>query len=155
MGYNVTIIRTVAGRRQDIPPQDLAAALSTVSGWKYERNTGTLEREAGEEKGFWLDVTSRELEAKEPTEPQIALMIELANALSARVRGDDLETYRTPTETYVHVDDERLRRSAVLPGKQNPTRSQRVANYIKIGALVLLALNFLAYALHSWLSGAA
>ncbi len=33
-------------------------------------------------------------------------MIELAGALRARVRGDELETYRTPDESYTHPDDE-------------------------------------------------
>ncbi len=155
MGYTVAIIRTVAGRRQDFTPQQIEAAVATVPGWTYEPNPGTLERESGEERGFWLDVTPRELEAKEPTEPQIALMIELASALSARVRGDNLETYRTPNETYFHVDDERLRRFTSLPGTQKPTRGQRIANYFKIGALVLLGLNFIAYVLHGWLAGAA
>lgn len=33
------------------------------------------------------------------------MMLEVAAQLNARVRGDEFETYRLPTETYTHPDD--------------------------------------------------
>jgi hypothetical protein len=156
MGYSVAIIRTAAGRRQRFSAEEIEAAAARLPGWRYDPAAQTLERQAGsDEAGFWLDVGPLELEAKEPTEAQIGLMIELSRSLSARVRGDDLETYRTPTETYAHTDDDQLRRATALPvaGRRSATTAQRVADYIKIGALLLLAINFLAYVLHGWLAG--
>ena len=38
-------------------------------------------------------------------------MLDLAAPLGARVRGDEGETYRTPTESYVHPDDARRARA--------------------------------------------
>jgi len=42
---------------------------------------------------------------KNPSASFLATMIELAEKLSARVRGDEFETYRSPDETYEHPDD--------------------------------------------------
>lgn len=53
-------------------------------------------------------VDDGELWASNPSEPLLALMIELAGYLDARVRGDELETYRTVDDTYIHPDDREL-----------------------------------------------
>lgn len=153
MGYDVSIIRTAAGRRKRILPAEITALTQRYPDWYYDESSGTLERRSGNEAGFWLSASDLEITAKEPTEAQTALMIEVAQALEARVRGDNLETYRSPTETYDHPDDARLRQ-LTSPLGSLPSKSARISNYIKIGALVLLGLNFLAYLLHGWLSGA-
>jgi len=39
------------------------------------------------------------------TEKDIKLFLELGEILNARVRGDEGETYKTPTKTYIHKND--------------------------------------------------
>lgn len=153
MGYDVSIIRTIGGRRKRILPEEIAAFTQRKPDWFFDESAQTLERRSGNEAGFWLSTSDLEITAKEPTEAQTALMIEVAQALNARVRGDNLETYRSPTETFDHPDDARLLQQANGVASL-PSMSARVSNYIKIGALVLLGLNFLAYVLHGLLSAA-
>ena len=43
--------------------------------------------------------------SKNPDEAEIQTMLEIASQLDARVRGDDFETFLTPTETFSHPDD--------------------------------------------------
>jgi hypothetical protein len=154
MGYDVAILKTAKGRRLPVLDNETEQLLAQVPGWEYDKLGQTLLRTAEEERGFWLDVSRTELTAKEPTEPQIALMLELAARLGARVRGDELETYRSPTETYHHPDDERLLASTRPLGAAPSTRSEKLIRYIKIGALLLLALNFVAYVVYGFTSAA-
>jgi hypothetical protein len=155
MGYDVSVIRTVSGRRQRFSVDDFSTLARNYPEWSYDSASETLERRSGDEQGFWMSASAMELTAKEPTERQIELTLEVAHALGARVRGDNLETYRTPTDTFNHPDDERLRRQAAPLGFTQPSKYVRIANYIKIGALVLLALNFIAYLVHGWVTSAA
>jgi hypothetical protein len=46
-----------------------------------------------------------EIWTQNPDDDTFQLMIELAQALGARVRGDELETYRSVSETYSHPED--------------------------------------------------
>jgi hypothetical protein len=49
-----------------------------------------------------------ELWTSNPSMPLLEPMIELAGYLGARVRGDELETYRTVDDRYIHPDDREL-----------------------------------------------
>lgn len=109
MGYHVTILRTEAGRQQPITEDEVRRAIVPMAG-RFEVFSGT--------KQFWLHqpalgddseilvLSDGELWAKTPGEPFVALMIELAGYLGARVRGDEWETYRSVDDTYLHPDDE-------------------------------------------------
>ena len=54
---------------------------------------------------FFLSFSNGELWLKNPTERDLEDMLALAKNLKSRVRGDELETYRSPTESYAHADD--------------------------------------------------
>lgn len=53
--------------------------------------------------------------AADPSEALLALMIELAGYLGARVRGDEYETYRSPSEVHIHPDDGAVRDEYYAP----------------------------------------
>jgi hypothetical protein len=65
--------------------------------------TWALASDAADGVALWL--SNDELWTKNPTEATLSVMLQFATHLGARVRGDELETYRTPTETYLHPDD--------------------------------------------------
>lgn len=70
-------------------------------------------------------------------------MLGLADELGARVRGDELETYRTPTETYRHRDDDAQRASdeaLVSAMKRRQRIRQWGLNIAVFGFLALLAI---------------
>lgn len=148
MGYNVSIIKTASGRRQRFSEQDFIAFAMKFPEWSYDSSSQTLLKKMGEGEGFWLDTSPLELTAKEPNDVQLQLMIEIAQALGGRVRGDELETYLTPTETYDHSDDEKLRRLAGSLGPQESFKYAKLIRRIQLAALILLALNFIAYVLN-------
>lgn len=60
------------------------------------------------EKRYRFILQNGELWTKNPDEYEIEAMLYVAGLLGARVRGDELETYRTPTDTYAHEDDRDL-----------------------------------------------
>lgn len=119
MGYHVSIIRTVEGRGIPIRPEELRALARSHEGLRLDEDPGGAVRLGladGGEAGPELVLQGGELWTKTPDRPTLAWMIELATELGARVRGDELETYRSPDETYLHPDDRREREGAQLEG---------------------------------------
>src|SRR6185503_10077857 len=106
MGYHVAILRTAAGVPSPILSSELSDATRAVSGWSLTQGeTPTLTYSPNGEEIVSLWHTDGELWAKNPSDEGLSAMIALAEQLEARVRGDELETYRTPTSSYVHPDD--------------------------------------------------
>lgn len=110
MSYHVTILRTRAGRRLPIERAEVESAIASRPGLVATVNGGGgLDvRIAGHGGAAPLLVwDDGELRATDPAPATLELMIELAAALGggARVRGDDLETYRAPGDAYRHPDD--------------------------------------------------
>jgi hypothetical protein len=56
---------------------------------------------------FAYDPQYGAIDTKNPDGPMIYKMLHMASLLGAKVQGDDLEVYRTPTDTYFE-DDETL-----------------------------------------------
>lgn len=108
VGYHVTILRTEAGVHQPITEDEVRSAIVSMAGrldilpgakeWCLGQPALGLESEA-----LWMDDGA--LWATNPSEPFLALMIELAGLLGARVRGDEGETYRSLDDVYIHPDD--------------------------------------------------
>ena len=98
MGYHVTILRTAGGRQLPIGLDELRRALVPMAGrlalFPRDGELWLVRPELGEESDI-LIVEDEEIWAKGPGEEMLALMIELAGHLGARVRGDELETYRS------------------------------------------------------------
>ena len=95
MGYHVSIIRTPS----PITSKEVGLAMSNLS--KYEFTEGKITRHGS----FFLQFTNGELWISNPGEQDIDDMLEIANVLNARVRGDEYETYLGGKETYTHDDD--------------------------------------------------
>lgn len=110
MGYHVRILRTQGGqelpiRRDEVediaskigakidPPSLKGAELDFVLPVGQDARSCRLVFQRGE---LWTN---------NPEEDELAAMIEVAARLNARVRGDELETYRAASETYIHPDD--------------------------------------------------
>ncbi len=104
MSYHVTILRTRKGKRRLIELEEAISATRRLRGWRYVDSTTSFEFH-GENGSFSLWFEDGELWTKNPDEWQLEVMICLATQLDARVRGDELETYISPAETYQHPDD--------------------------------------------------
>lgn len=111
MGYHIRILRTASGKAVPIGEAEVRQAVTRMAGrleimpgnpefWLYQPALG--------EESEIVIVEHGELWAKNPSDALLALMIELAGYLNARVRGEELETYRTVDETYIHPDDQEL-----------------------------------------------
>jgi hypothetical protein len=151
MGYHLTILRTVNGRREPLSEAELEAAVASVPEARLIRDErdrpqvdllvdGTVTTSL-----YWQD---GELWTKNVEDPALALMIRLASLLNGRVRGDEFETYRTPTDYYYHPDDEPERAEAaketqVLKRRVQEERERAALRKFKwAGAFVLVILVF-------------
>ena len=109
MGYHISILRTPS---DPIRMEALVQAIDRMSGrlafdQDAQPDPQVYQPGKGDESEIML-LEDGELWARNPSEEFLRLMIELAGLLGARVRGDELETYRTPEETYHHPDDSEL-----------------------------------------------
>lgn len=107
MGYHVTILRSRAGRPAPIGRAELEKAVAATSDLTATPRGEELEIAFSAEGGsspllIWAD---GEVWTSNPDERTLQVMLELADSLGARVRGDELETYRSVKETFVHPDD--------------------------------------------------
>ncbi len=107
MGNHVSILRTKEGRSDPILRDEVAGLLASRDGLRVAREDGDVCEitTVGGEPGPLLVWQDGEIWAKNPDRDTLALMLDIAGALDARVRGDDLETYSSPDEHFVHPDD--------------------------------------------------
>lgn len=104
MGYHVTILRTSGKKRIPFSREEVNSVERAFPMWSYKENDKALVPKDGEDIGaLWF--SEGVIWTKNPSEETIKQMLLIAEHLHARVRGDELETYRTPTETYLHPDD--------------------------------------------------
>jgi|AraplaDrversion2_2_1032049.scaffolds.fasta_scaffold92993_2 hypothetical protein len=109
MGYHITILRAPSA---PIREEELIEAIGRMPGrLSFDQDAQpdrlVYEPAKGEQSEIML-FEEGHLWTKTPTQEFLRLMIELADLLGARVRGDALETYRTVDETYHHPDDREL-----------------------------------------------
>jgi hypothetical protein len=145
MGYHVSILRTKNGQPSPISEIDVIAALKNSPQWIYEKSSSsaTLSQPDKDDVCLWLQ--DGELWTKNPDERGIDAMITLANLLDARVRGDELETYRTSTETYVHPDDQAAAKQAQQINQGYARRARR-RNFVFRSYQVLTLLTLIVLA---------
>lgn len=109
MGYHVTILRTKSGAPVRIERDEFETVLATRPDLEARPTAeGELEivvRALGDESPLLVWDHDGEIWTKNPDDPTMQLLLELAKPLGARVRGDEGETYRTPDESYEHPDD--------------------------------------------------
>ncbi len=143
MSYHVEILRTRAGQEVPLTPAEVTAAAAGLGGLAVtpdERGGVEVARAGAPPLLSWQD---GRLWAGNPEPETLALMIALAGALGGRVRGDDLESYCSPDETYVHPDDapevEEDLRARALARRRRTWMQFRVHAAI-FGTFILLAL---------------
>ena len=109
MGYHITILRSDGARQIPIAEPEMLELLRSRPDLSFrEAEAGHIEFGPADRPAAPLLVWQNgEIWTDGPDEATLSLMLELAERLGARVRGDELETYRTPTETYLHPDDAR------------------------------------------------
>lgn len=125
MGYHVTILRTRKGKPHPITKSELDLLIASFPGSRLhsdERNKDVLNLTIarGGKDVSWLTFMDGELWTKNPGDNEIEVMLDIATKLGdgTRVRGDEFETFRTPTETYVHPDDKSAIQQAEESGRQ-------------------------------------
>jgi hypothetical protein len=144
MGYHLTVLRTRGDQQLPISKQEFAAATRTVPELTLE-DTGDAARyeRDGELRAmlFWND---GEIWTKVPEDDVIVVLLALAEKLKARVRGDELETYRSPGDSYTHPDD-----AAAVTGVdrrvEQVLRRRRVWSRVRTLATLTAAALALAY----------
>jgi len=145
MAYHMTILRSANGLQLPISRDEALAAAGKVPGWRV---AGEAELAFSDGRGsFALWHGDGELWTRLDDTWVIEPMLELAQELDARVRGDEFETYATPEQTYAHPDDKRLAQVARADSAQllasHMAEQRRIRNAI-IGFFVVLgAIGFL------------
>ena len=105
MGYHVTILRPTGHPNQSITISDLQSDSVENLGWRYVTENDSVSLKNGQDPTQTLYLSEGTLWTSNPTEAALRRMVELAEVLGARVRGDELETYRADLTTHVHPDD--------------------------------------------------
>jgi hypothetical protein len=140
MGYHLTILRSRHGKQLPIP-LDEAKHAALALGWEYDATPPTLLLRAGEGMAA-VSYQEGELWTRNPEEWAIAPMISLAEALNARVRGDEFETYAADGTTFAHPDDASLRPKAARESHAllaDYRRDQKRMRNVIVGFFVALA----------------
>lgn len=151
MAYHVTILRTERGERILIAKEEVKKISSArpelaIEESRPERLVLTRTVSNREDVLVWQD---GEIWAANPDRELLQFMIDLAADLRARVRGDELETYTSPEQTYLHPDDHEEEKEADLLTRQlikRRKRNQILLNLSIVGFFAVLVV------IVSWLS---
>lgn len=141
MSYHVAIVRTKNGARAPVSRAEVDALLASRPDLGSRPTEGGGLEILGGDTLLWFQ--HGEIWTRNPDDATLRLLLELAAPLGARVRGDELETYRTVDETYVHPDDREEARAARQESAdvlRNTRARQRRLNAILIGIFLLICL---------------
>jgi hypothetical protein len=107
VGYHVAILRSSGGEEVPIPREEADRLFGAHPDFRVVESDAR--RVVYQADGYWLEYLDGQIWTKNPEDAALVRMIALAAELGAgaRVRGDELETYRTVDESYVHPDDAR------------------------------------------------
>jgi hypothetical protein len=125
MGYHVNILRTKDGKKIPFSVSELKQAAESLSGWKFESDKAKASFYMDDNHIVTVWCTKGEIWANNPDEDALAAMIHLADALKARVRGDEFETYRSPQDWYIHDNDKISKSKAEHEGNEIIRRTRR------------------------------
>jgi hypothetical protein len=144
LGYHVTILRSANGTEQPIAWSEIEALLTRFPEARLVDAPGASDPTAatfvftrdGVEHCLWY--TDGTLWAKTPDDQTLGVMLDIAAALQARVRGDDLETYRPDGSSYIHPDDvPALRAAKQAEGQWRQKRKFWICVRLAFGAVLL------------------
>lgn len=145
MGYHVAILRTNEKQLVPITLQEVADIAARVPGWSYDAGQQALLATDNGDDSLALWLSDGELWTSNPDAESLRKMLALAERLGGRVRGDELETYRSPDEAYLHPDDaeakaqEQEEVSAIM---RRTRRNQFILNAALLGSFLLLIFTF-------------
>ena len=145
MGYHVAIVRTGGDRALPLVEREIMEAVEESAGLSFD---GTSVFRRGE---FFLSFSNGELWLSNPDESDLEEMIGLARRLEARVRGDELETYRSPTESYAHPDDARSLASSELQSKAVKAATRRRQWLLNASVVAFFVSLILLFKVMGWL----
>lgn len=148
MGYHVSIVRTRDGQQIPITEDEILSAINGSSIFKADRDVRnkfivTITTGNHPPPGLWH--SDGELWIKNPDDQTVDRMCELAEILGARVRGDELETYRSSSYVYFHPDDEAVRTlnySTARDTARKSTRTNLILNLSLAGLVLLMGFGF-------------
>jgi hypothetical protein len=146
MGYHVTIFRTINGTQVPINEEEIAAVTNGSSRFQALKDVNgesIIEIVTGSDPNPCVWYSDGELWTKNPDEATLDGMCELASLLGARVRGDELETYRSSSDVYLHPDDADARAEALKTTKEIVRQTKRrsfVVHFCIFGTLLLLGI---------------
>jgi hypothetical protein len=147
MGYHLTILRTSQGIIDPISSEEVRGLADRLDGAQIEPcslKDGELNLVIlrNGRLAYRFVLQSGKLWAKNPEDDEIQVLIDIASQLGARVRGDEFETFRTPTDTYVHPDDKPLiqkAEEAATQIKKTARHRQWILNLVLILFFAVLA----------------
>ena len=148
MGYHVEILRTQGDQLLPISKNELESLVSCTPNLRIEESMlgeADLLFLQGDREICRLTLQHGRLWTKNPEEEEMLAMLDIAPKLNARVRGDELETYRSLHEYYVHPDDEKALRKLKEESSRSIKISHRktiIINAIIFGIFILIALIF-------------
>ncbi|QNA90618.1 hypothetical protein G4G28_22720 [Massilia sp. Dwa41.01b] len=139
MGYHLTILRSSHGKQLPIS-LDEARAAALELGWEYTDTPPTFSLTVPEGTvQLWHD--DHALWTKNPEEWGMTPLVEFANALQARVRGEEFESYGANGEVCQHPDDVLLKQEAEQASgallAQSRREQQRIRN-VFVGFFIVL-----------------
>jgi len=148
MGYHITILRTEQGKNIPIRIDEIKKLKDSFPGSDIEPPSlkgGQLDlvisRDSSHSYRFILQ--HGRLWTKNPEDDEIEIMLEIAKQLNARVLGDELETFRTVTDTYLHPDDIEEFNRHQAESRHSIRHTRNVQWAIKFIALLFLVIGLL------------
>lgn len=145
MGYHVQIIRKQRGMPSPISRFEIEELARTTPGLRIEPSSlkaaeFDLVISRGDKDVSRLTLQNGELWTKNPEDDEIEAMLDLAEKLEARVRGDDFETYKNLSETFLHPDDVEEKEIAYKEGDKLSAAQRREQSRIRLFIILLFAI---------------
>lgn len=133
------MVRTAGGKAFPLSLHEVERVPLAFDVWKYDTLQSALVKESKDIPVLWFK--DGELWTRNPDDATVADMIWISDHIGARVRGDELETYRSATETYIHPEDIAKKAKADEMGRalvQSFTRNSFLLNVAIFGSFALL-----------------
>lgn len=148
MGYHVTILRTRRGTENPLRADEVRALTTSFPNVRIEDSSlidGDLDLVVLHPGAHPLRLVLQHgrLWAKNPSDFEITTMVAIAAHLGARVRGEELETYRSATDTYLDPDDEEEQSRVTSVPRRGAQSARTIPMMIKIVAVLVLLIGLL------------
>ena len=152
MGYYLTILKTDGRQQVPITIDEVESAVANLHGWKLDRDNCTVDYSRVGTDSFYMNYSPDPGELWQKASEHLCSnasmtqLLALANALSARLRGDEMETYRTSSQTYIHPDDlQDIRQQEILSKNllQSHNKRKLIWDVFRLVVLMLCVILFI------------